>query len=60
MGQIWQENVDGIALPDFCILVSRYANHKPHERIDLISGAIALFSEIDINGDGKVDWNEFI
>jgi Ca2+-binding EF-hand superfamily protein len=60
MGQIWDENENGIDLPDFCVLVTRYATHKPVERIELLNGAIQLFSEIDINGDGRVDWGEFI
>jgi hypothetical protein len=30
------------------------------ERIELINGAIKIFSDVDINGDGNMSWNEFI
>ena len=33
---------------------------KEEERYDLLHGAIKLFSEIDINGDGNMEWSELM
>jgi hypothetical protein len=40
--------------------MTKFTTHEPEERLDLLNGAIILFSEIDINGDGRVDWSEFV
>ena len=34
--------------------------NEAHERIDLMNGAIKMFTDIDINGDGAVEWKEFV
>ncbi len=34
-------------------------NYKQEEKYDLVHGLCKLFSEIDINGDGKMEWREF-
>ena len=31
-----------------------------NEKLDLLNGSISLFTEIDINGDGTVEWSEFV
>lgn len=33
---------------------------EEHERVDLINGAVNMFSDVDINGDGNMSWNEFV
>jgi hypothetical protein len=30
------------------------------EKIELIYGAINMFSDVDINGDGSMEWSEFV
>ena len=60
IGQIWMQSKDGISMPHFVLLISNFAEHDPSERLDLMNGAIKLFEEIDINGDGRVDWSEFV
>ncbi len=34
-------------------------NYNPDEKYDLVHGLCKLFSEIDINGDKKMEWREF-
>ena len=34
-------------------------NYSPDEKYDLVHGLCNLFSEIDINGDRKMEWREF-
>jgi hypothetical protein len=60
IGQMWIENSEGITMPHFVLLISNFAQHEPQERLDLMNGAIKLFEEIDINGDRKVEWSEFV
>ena len=60
IGQIWLESSKGITLPHFVILISNFAEHEPAERLDLMNGAIKLLFEIDINGDKKIEWSEFV
>ena len=57
---MWTEQKEGITMPHFVLLISNFAQHEPKERIDLMNGAIKLFQEIDINGDGRVEWGEFV
>jgi hypothetical protein len=33
---------------------------EEHEKIDLINGAVNMFTDVDINGDGNMSWNEFV
>ena len=60
IGSHWHNFEDGMEMPEFVLLISQFARHAPHERIDLLNGACKLFTEIDINGDGKLEWNEFV
>ena len=30
-----------------------------HDEAQLVSAIVELFSQIDINGDGEMEWNEF-
>jgi len=34
-------------------------NYQESEKLDLVHGLCKLFSEIDINGDKKMEWREF-
>jgi len=33
--------------------------YEAHEEYDLIHGVCSMFSEVDINGDGTMEWDEF-
>ena len=60
IGKNWHNYENGMEISEFVLLISKFADHSPHERIDLLNGACKLFTEIDINGDGKLEWNEFV
>jgi hypothetical protein len=34
-------------------------SHSPDDKYDLVNGLIKLFFDIDINGDGHMEWAEF-
>ena len=57
---MWKKHKNGIALSDFILLLKRFTEHVPHERLDLMNGSIELFNDIDINADGRVEWHEFV
>ena len=54
-----KENEDGFSLLEFVDLMRNVIPHEPHERTDLVHGLITLFEEIDINGNGFMEWDEF-
>jgi hypothetical protein len=49
----------GILLEQFVKLMKTHIPHKEHEKYDLVHGLCKLFKEIDINGDGHMEWQEF-
>eukprot|EP00743_Colponemidia_sp_Colp-15_P009230 GILK01010078.1.p1 GENE.GILK01010078.1~~GILK01010078.1.p1 ORF type:complete len:1529 (+),score=350.86 GILK01010078.1:164-4750(+) len=50
---------DGIDLQEFVFLLQAAIPHPPEERTDLVVGLCELFHEVDINGDGHMEWGEF-
>lgn len=34
-------------------------SHAPEDKYELVNGLIKLFQDIDINGDGHMEWAEF-
>ena len=50
---------DGLELPHFIWLLQCAIPHPPEEKYELVNGLIKLFNDIDINGDGGVEWSEF-
>lgn len=49
----------GLTITDFVRLVESIIPHLPHETLDLRFGLQQLFTDIDINGDGRLEWSEF-
>lgn len=50
---------EGIDLPKFIWLMQCAITHPPTDKYELVKGLIALFNDIDINGDGNIEWSEF-
>ena len=57
---LFQQNDEGLDLKDFVRMLLAEVPCDEDERIELINGAIKIFSDVDINGDGNMSWNEFI
>ena len=51
---------DGFSLVEFVELMKNaIPAEDPREETSLVHGLIALFTEIDINGNGYMEWDEF-
>ena len=57
---IWEDYPDGLELPLFTQLMLDSIDCSEEEKYELIHGALKLFSEIDINGDHHMEWEEFM
>jgi len=55
----FNEHPNGIELPDYVLLMKSTIVHPPEDKFKLVSGLIKLFQDIDINGDGHMEWSEF-
>lgn len=55
----FNEHPNGIELPNFIWLMKCAISHPPDEKYELVNGLIKLFQDIDINGDGHMEWAEF-
>jgi Ca2+-binding EF-hand superfamily protein len=49
----------GLSLIEFVRLMMQSILCMKDEEVDLIFGIIKLFKDIDINGDGTMEWEEF-
>jgi len=50
----------GFSEVEFVKLMKRIIPYEhPREEYDLVHGLVSLFNEIDINGDGSLEWDEF-
>ena len=50
---------NGIPVQRFVELVECAIVAEKTDRVDIIRGLIRLFEDIDINGDGNMEWSEF-
>ena len=51
---------EGFSLIEFVELMKKVIPYDhPSEEVDLVHGLCALFQEIDINGNGDMEWCEF-
>ena len=57
---LFQQNEEGLDLTEFVRLLLAEVPCEEEEKIELINGAIKIFSDVDINGDGNMSWNEFL
>ena len=55
----FNEHPDGIKKDNFVWLMECAINYPVKEKIDLVFGLTRLFKDIDINGDGHMEWSEF-
>ena len=55
-----QEAGEGLNLTEFVKMILKYTPHEEPEKPDLIHVALSIFQEVDINGDGGMEWNEFV
>lgn len=57
---IWEDYPDGIELPMFTKLIMDSIDCTDQEKYEIVHGALKLFSEVDINGDLHMEWDEFM
>ena len=57
--KVFTKYEDGLSISKFISLIISSIYHPPEERIDLVYGLVRLFKDIDINGDGTMEWGEF-
>ena len=50
---------DGVKLAGFVWLLQNIVIKDRSDRFELVDGLVKLFTDIDINGDGKLEWSEF-
>lgn len=50
----------GLDMTEFVKLLLTEVPCDEDEKLELINGAIKIFSDVDINGDGIMSWNEFV
>ena len=55
----FEQHPDGIELINFVWLMKNALNVPEDEEYELIYGLCKLFSDIDINGDLRMEWSEF-
>eukprot|EP00826_Nyctotherus_ovalis_P044173 TRINITY_DN4756_c0_g1_i6.p1 TRINITY_DN4756_c0_g1~~TRINITY_DN4756_c0_g1_i6.p1 ORF type:complete len:525 (-),score=156.78 TRINITY_DN4756_c0_g1_i6:79-1653(-) len=55
----FEAHPEGLPHKKFIWLMKCAMTCKPEEKYDLVHGLCKLFSEIDINGDRKMEWREF-
>lgn len=55
----FSEHPNGIALENFVLLLKSAIIHPEEDKYRLVNGLIRLFEDIDINGDGSMEWSEF-
>ena len=61
LGKYWKANNNSLFLEDFVqLMLSRIRTFDDDEKYELIYGSYKLFMEIDINGDGLMEWAEFM
>lgn len=61
MQKIFTEAEDGLGVSEFLQLITTTIPADSFEdKIERIYGAITMFSDMDINGDGNMSWNELI
>ena len=56
----WRRNNGALDLKQFVRVMLDEVPCEEFEKVELLHGAISIFHEIDINGDGTVDWDEFV
>ena len=55
----WKKEPEGLSLSQFVWLMQVTLPHSSDMKRSLYDGLIQLFNDIDINGDRKLEWDEF-
>ena len=57
----WEEYESGLSITEFVQLMLNNMNlQSDDEKYELVYGSYKLFMEVDINGDGQMEWSEFM
>ena len=60
MQKIWDQVEEGLNLTEFLKLIYSEVQCSEEEKLELLFGAINMFADVDINGDGNMSWVEFV
>lgn len=55
----FEKEEDGLTLTDFVFLMKRYIKGSSFDEVELVANLRELFLQIDVNGDGTMEWDEF-
>ena len=58
--KVWEQNGDGLDLLEFMRLMVLEVPSVRAEKLEMIHGLIRLFKQVDVNGDGAMEWSEFV
>ena len=59
LGEKWTE--EGLNLTEFVqMMINNISTSDDDQRYELIHGCYKLFTQVDINGDGLMEWGEFM
>lgn len=61
LGKFWKQYKDGLNVVEFVqLMLNRIYTYDDDEKYELVYGSYKLFMEVDINGDGNMEWAEFM
>ena len=58
--KVWEANEAGLTLAEFAKLMVLEVPSLKEEKLELIHGMIRLFKQVDIDGDQRMQWSEFV
>ena len=60
LNKVWEQSSDGLTLLEFTKLMILEVPSVKEEKLEMINALIRLFRQVDINGDEKMEWSEFV
>ena len=58
--KVWEQSEDGLTLAAFAKLMILEVPSTKDEKLEMLHGLIRLFKQVDIDGDQKMQWSEFV
>ena len=58
--KVWEQSEDGLTLAAFAKLMILEVPSTKEEKLEMLHGLIRLFKQVDIDGDQKMQWSEFV
>ena len=58
--KVWEQSEDGLTLAAFAKLMILEVPSTKTEKLEMLHGLIRLFKQVDIDGDQKMQWSEFV